>query len=319
MEDDGEPLEQAMATTAVAPLPQPIPVATATAPTPTAAPAPDAPSPLHRGTQAAWAWLRGYSLTVRMAREAVAVTVMLTLYRLGRGLVAGRAGQATTNAYWLIDIERSMGIFVERAWQQWTLARPDLLEFFNWYYETLHFPATGAFLVWVFLKHAKHYARVRNSFVVATLVGFLMHWTWPLLPPRLLPPEYGFVDTIGADIYGDGKLGPFTNQVAAMPSLHFGWSLTIGVGIVVLSANRWRWATLAHPCLTLVAIVVTANHYILDAVVAVPVMAIGLVATLWKPLANLGDARSDTARKADDEASAAPPPAPTRAPSADQA
>jgi PAP2 superfamily len=264
-----------------------------------AEPASTPPTAVQRGALAAWDWLRGYSLTVRMAREAVAITAMLTLYRLGRGLVAGKTDQATVNAYWLIGVERAFGIFVEQPWQQWTLARPALMGFFDWYYETLHFPATGAFLVWVFLKHGRHYARVRNSFVVATLVGFLMHWTWPLLPPRLLPESYGFVDTIGADIYGDGKLGPFANQVAAMPSLHFGWSLTIGVGIVLLSANRFRWVALAHPVLTFVAIVVTANHYIMDAVVAVPVMGIGLAATLWRPLATFGDARSDKARTAD--------------------
>jgi hypothetical protein len=279
---------------------------------------PLAPSPalgrIGRGAQSAWEWVRGHSLGVRVAREALAIWAMLTIYRLGRGLVAGKTDQATENAYWLIEVERSLGIFVERAWQQWTLARPSVMDFFDWYYEVLHFPATGAFLVWVFFRHARHYARVRNSFVVATLIGFLMHWSWPLLPPRLLPPEWGFVDTIGADIYGDGKLGPFTNQVAAMPSLHFGWSLTIGVGVVWLSANRWRWLALAHPLLTFLAIVVTANHYILDAVVAVPVMAAGLVATLWKPLATLGDARSAKARAADAELSEpAPTPGPTGA------
>lgn len=276
---------------------------------------PSAPSALRRAGQATLDWMRGYSLTVRMAREALAITAMLTLYRLGRGLVAGKVDQATTNAYWLIDVERAMGIFVERAWQQWTLQRPALMDFFDWYYESLHFPVTGAFLVWVFLKHGRHYARVRNSFVAATIIGFIMHWSWPLLPPRLLPDEYDFVDTIGADIYGDGKLGPFANQVAAMPSLHFGWSLTVGVGVVWLSANRLRWLALAHPTLTFFAIVVTANHYILDAVVAVPVMAAGLAATLWKPLATFGDARSDKVRKADELAAAAasPTPGPTGA------
>lgn len=280
--------------------------------------APDAPasSGLARAGQAAWSWARGSSLSVRMAREAVAIALMLTLYRLGRGLVAGKDALAAANAETLIRVERAMGIFQEQAWQAWTLRREALMGFFDWYYEAMHFPATGAFLAWVFLKHAPHYARVRNSFVVATLIGFVMHWMWPLLPPRLLPPEYGFVDTIGAEIYGDGKLGPFTNQVAAMPSLHFGWSLTVGVGVAWLSASRLRWVALAHPTLTFVAIVVTANHYFLDAVVAVPVMAAGLAATLWRPLATFGDARSTDARKAE----AAPAPAPTTpSPGADQA
>jgi hypothetical protein len=104
-----------------------------------------------------------------------------------------------------------------------------------------------------------------------------------------------------------------------MPSLHFGWSLTAGVGVAWLSANRWRWLALAHPFLTFVAIVVTANHYILDAVVAVPVMAAGLAATLWRPLATFGDARSEAARRAD-EARSQPPrhPDPTPGLGADQ-
>ena len=258
-----------------------------------------APSPRQGPFTLAWDWAKGPALSARLVREAVAITVMLTLYRLGRGWVAGKDALAAANAQALIGAERAVGIFREQAWQAAVL-HSDWMGFFNWYYETVHFPLTGAFLAWVFFRHAPHYARVRNSFVVATLVGFLMHWTWPLLPPRLLPESYGFVDTIGAHIYGDGsKLGPFANQVAAMPSLHFGWSLTCGVGVVLLSSSRVRWAALAHPALTFVAIVVTANHYFLDAVVAVPVMGLGLAATLWKPLATLGDARSAEARKAD--------------------
>lgn len=259
-----------------------------------------------RAGLATWDWMRGYSLTVRMAREAVAITVMLTLYRLGRGLVSGKDALAEANAYALIRFEQALGIFNEQSWQTFMMGHPQWMDFFEWYYESMHFPLTGAFIAWVFLRHGRHYARVRNAFVVATLVAFVMHWTWPLLPPRLLPESYGFVDTVGAEIYGDGsKLGPFANQVAAMPSLHFGWSLTAGVGAVWLSTSVWRWVALAHPVITYVAIVVTANHYHMDAIVAIPVMAAGLAATVWKPLANLGDARSGALRQADALAAAA--------------
>src|SRR5688572_2865820 len=112
----------------------PSPEAPAVAPpgpamTPTPEPLAPPPSALRRGGLALWDWLRGYSLSVRMAREAAAITVMLTLYRLGRGLVAGKTDQATDNAYWLIRVEEAMGLFVERAWQQWTLQRPELMDF----------------------------------------------------------------------------------------------------------------------------------------------------------------------------------------------
>jgi hypothetical protein len=129
---------------------------------------------------------------------------------------------------------------------------------------------------------------LRNTLVFATGLGFLIHWLWPLMPPRMFG-SLGFADSAGAAIYAEDKLGPFANQFAAMPSLHFGWALLVGIVPLALSRRRIRWVMLAHPVLTLAAIVITANHYFLDAVLAVPVMWFGFAVARGRRLNALFD------------------------------
>jgi hypothetical protein len=107
--------------------------------------------------------------------------------------------------------------------------------------------------------------------VVITLAGMVVHLVLPLAPPRMFP-NLGFVDT--ARVFGPASYGAgspykgFANQFAAMPSLHFGWALVIAWAVLIATASKWRFVVLAHPVITLAAIVLTANHYWLDAVVA---------------------------------------------------
>jgi hypothetical protein len=107
--------------------------------------------------------------------------------------------------------------------------------------------------------------------VVITLWGMVVHLVLPLAPPRMFP-NLGFVDT--ARVFGPASYGAgspykgFANQFAAMPSLHFGWALVIAWAVLIATSSKWRFAVLAHPVITLAAIVLTANHYWLDAVVA---------------------------------------------------
>jgi hypothetical protein len=107
----------------------------------------------------------------------------------------------------------------------------------------------------------------------------MVHLVFPLAPPRMFP-KLGFVDT--ARVFGPASYGAgspykgFANQLAAMPSLHFGWALVIAWAVILASSSRWRYLVLAHPVLTLAAIVLTANHYWLDAVVATILFGLAL-------------------------------------------
>ncbi len=147
------------------------------------------------------------------------------------------------------------------------------------YYLVAHVAVTAAAFIWLYVRHPPTYRRFRNVMVVITLAGMVVHLVLPLAPPRMFP-NLGFVDT--ARVFGPASYGAgspykgFANQFAAMPSLHFGWALVIAWAVLIATASKWRFVVLAHPVITLAAIVLTANHYWLDAVVATFLFAMAL-------------------------------------------
>ena len=118
-----------------------------------------------------------------------------------------------------------------------------------------------------------------------TLAGLLLHVLYPLAPPRMFP-NLGFVDTgraVGPASYGHGSAySGFANQFAAMPSLHFGWALAVAWSVIIATRRRVRWLIVLHPFLTLAAIVLTANHYWLDAIAATALFAGALLLDHWR-------------------------------------
>jgi hypothetical protein len=101
---------------------------------------------------------------------------------------------------------------------------------------------------------------------------------FPLAPPRMMP---GFIDTMavfGPNSYADDRVASLANQYAAMPSVHFAWAVLIAYAVVRCSRSPLRWLIVVHPVMTLAAIILTANHYWLDAAVALLVLAITFVA-----------------------------------------
>ena len=87
--------------------------------------------------------------------------------------------------------------------------------------------------------------------------------------PRLLPAT-GVIDAarvLGQSVYAPNGLHDYT-QLSAMPSVHVGWAVLVAVVVIAASASRWRWLILAHPAVTIAAVVVTGNHFWLDGIVA---------------------------------------------------
>jgi hypothetical protein len=144
----------------------------------------------------------------------------------------------------------------------------------------VHFVIPVVALVILRKRNRDRYAFMRNSagFMLAlAFAGFLL---WPLAPPRLLPASYHFVDT-PATIGGMGALDRGNlkddNQVAAMPSLHIGWSTWCAVALLPVLRRRWaKAAVVAYPFLTLLTVMVTANHYWLDGVGGLVVLSAGM-------------------------------------------
>nr|WP_307813436.1 bifunctional glycosyltransferase 87/phosphatase PAP2 family protein [Streptomyces sp. N35] len=182
---------------------------------------------------------------------------------------AGRE-QAEAHGTQIFELEKALFLDIE-LWLNHVVARTPWLEAaMNSYYTSFHFVVPLVILAVLYRRRPADYRWARSALGLATLLGLAGFWLYPLAPPRLMP-DLGFVDTIhGVQDFtrpGYGAMTALTNQYAAMPSLHFGWALWCGLVLAVLASRWWLKALgLLHPTLTLVVIVGTANHWILDAV-----------------------------------------------------
>lgn len=215
--------------------------------------------------------------------ELLLIRVVYSAYAHVR--LAATAGRSTAEAHGrqIHSLEKWLHIDIEH-WANHTVVHIDWLKsFFDYYYSTFHFIVPLAILGVLYVRRPADYRWARSTLGFATLVALLGFWLYPLAPPRLMP-GLGFIDTVhGVQDFAKpdyGTLTSMTNQYAAMPSLHFGWSLWCGVMIVMLAPKLWMKALgLLHPLFTVSAIVATANHWVLDAVGGALVIGLGFVLT----------------------------------------
>ncbi len=220
-------------------------------------------------------------------RETAIVVGFYYVYQTIRSLAdhGGVTNRAYANARRLVDWEQHVWIFHEQAIQQAFLASHWFIRVMNIYYGTLHFVITVGLLVWLYRKRHHAYRPMRNLLGLTTSLALIGYWAFPLAPPRLykcnenipVPGPDGFtigkcfVDTLsrfgGLWSYHSPVAKAVANQYAAMPSLHFAWAIWCGIVLWRYSRTTTiRVLGLLYPLLTLFAIVVTANHYFLDAV-----------------------------------------------------
>ncbi|RSO03789.1 hypothetical protein DMH26_11435 [Streptomyces sp. WAC 05379] len=223
-----------------------------------------------------------------LVRELLLVAGLFVVYKFGRQLATGHTAEAFRNADRVWDLERTLQLPGEGSVQNLLMHGDTLIHVANTYYATVHFPATVAFLVWLYLRRPTHYVWARRVLAAVTAAALLVHLTFPLAPPRMLAAT-GLVDTgqvYGPSVYGSPQTDHLSNQFAAMPSLHFGWALMVAIGLIVTTRSRWRLLWLLHPLLTLLVIVGTANHYWLDAIVATTMLGVALA--VIRPRASSG-------------------------------
>jgi hypothetical protein len=213
------------------------------------------------------------------------------LYDWLREQVTGNGADAYRHALQIVDAEKFLGLYHEYSIQQAFIGVDWFMSFWNIWYGTIHFVVPVVVLVWLYRKLPARYVRWRNTLVLMLGVSILAFWAYPLMPPRLMPARYGFVDT-AAEFFNFGPqvrvhLGPdgqpsaraiatYGNLFAAMPSLHVGWSTWSVLAVWPLLRRTWSkvlWAL--YPVTIFFCIVVTANHWILDAVGGWVVLAVG--------------------------------------------
>ena len=216
--------------------------------------------------------------------------------------VSGVKNRAQGNAQWIVTAEKTIFIYHEQSIQQAFLGATWFIKAMNVYYGTLHFIITAGLLVWLYARRHSAYRVMRNLLGATTGLALIGYWTFPLAPPRLyskcsgripaLGPEGGlvkpscFVDTLdkvgGLWDYQSSAAKAIANAYAAMPSLHFGWSLWCAIVIwTQVGGRRGHVLAVLYPTLTLFAIVITANHFFLDAVGGALILCGGLGIVRW--------------------------------------
>lgn len=215
-----------------------------------------------------------------LVREILLVAALFLAYKFGRLLVTNHDTAGFRNALRVWDAERALRLPDEALVQALLMHGEALVRTANVYYAAVHFPATAAFLVFLYLRRPAHYLWARRVLAAVTAAALVVHLTFPLAPPRMLAVT-GMIDTgrvYGPSVYGPPETDTLSNQFAAMPSLHFGWAVMVALGMMAVTRSRWRALWLLHPVITLVVIVGTANHYWLDAIVAGVMLAVALAA-----------------------------------------
>jgi len=213
----------------------------------------------------------------RLIAEVFFIVPAYVAYQFVRGLVGGQAGPAFDNAYRLIRVEKELGIFYEAFLQQLILPKAWMVDAFNYLYIWGHLPVIIIVAIWLYSRHRENYALFRNAFLISGLIALIGFGAVPLAPPRAMP-EFGFTDTIvNAQSYYIWQNPAIVNQHAAMPSLHYGWDVLIAIALYVhATSRRARLLILCLPVVMLCGIVLTANHYFLDAAAGAFVAGLGL-------------------------------------------
>ncbi len=216
-------------------------------------------------------------LAAGFLQEAAVLLALFALWQLaGSYAVMGPHG-AIDRAQWIWHTERAVHLPSEAGLQQAFLSHPLVVQAMNLYYAGLHFAVVIGCLLWVYIWHRRQYPQVRTTLVLFT-AGALLIQLVPVAPPRMLPGD-NMIDTAaqyGQSVYGS-VAGFNADQLSAMPSVHVGWALLVALVVVQLSRSRWRWLVLGYPALTLLAVVVTANHFWLDGIAAAALLTLALV------------------------------------------
>jgi hypothetical protein len=225
------------------------------------------------------------SLSVRLRwwKELVYIGVFYGIYTFIRNTQGSeRVGEehARHNAERIVRLERWVGLYHEETIQDVFLPYRWFIRAANIYYGSLHFIVTIAALVWCYTAMPGRYPRIRNTLMWTTGLALIGFFFFPLMPPRLMPASYGFVDTLyevgGLWSFKEGPMAKVSNQYAAMPSLHVGWALWCSVTFWPLVNRKIpRLLVIGYPAVTVFAIIVTGNHFWMDGMGGLLALVVG--------------------------------------------
>lgn len=247
-----------------------------------------------------------YRGRLRWWTELPLIAVVYALYSAARLVVRGDVNDAVKHGADILHYEQLVHLDPEQWFNRLFTDHAFLGVPADFAYASLHYIVTPTVLVWLWRRRPTHYRVARTWLMISTLIGLIGFTVLPTAPPRLLTGHHGFIDTMaqygsygwwGTDASAPRGMGHLTNQYAAMPSLHVGWSLWCGIMLWRYGRNRFvRTLGILYPVLTSLVVMGTANHYLTDAAAGVAVMGIGYV--LARPALRVVDSLHDRTRQA---------------------
>jgi membrane-associated phospholipid phosphatase len=225
----------------------------------------------------AWLLPKGW---LDVLRQIIVFCGAYYAYRYARGAVDSRAADAFANSRDLIDIERATHTFFEPAIQEWATSAGWIIDLASWMYVNSHFTITVVALAFIYLFRNDSFYWVRNMFSIAMAVAIVGYILYPAAPPRFFP-EWGFIDSV-AEFTGvpatDVTVNALFNPFAAVPSMHVAFALMLGLPLARLVKPRWlKGVWLAYPVIVTFVVIVTGNHFWLDALLGALVAAVSAV------------------------------------------
>ena len=216
------------------------------------------------------------------------------LYNAGRWVTAGEIGPATENARWIVDLEETLGIAVERSVQD-GLQGGVTMWLLSHIYLAAQLAVLPGVLIYLYRRAPAIYRRLRDTVLATWLISIPIYAAFPVAPPRLA--GLGFADSVSEQgaVSLTGRSSVFYNELAAVPSLHCGFAMAIAIALAAAArrpltkALALMWGPLV--CLTVVA---TGNHYVFDIAAGLAVAVAGYGA--GRLLQRLADQRRDTTR-----------------------
>jgi membrane-associated phospholipid phosphatase len=202
-----------------------------------------------------------------VARQLLMFAGAYALYELVRGLVGDGGYKPFGDATRIIDLERSLHVFIEPSIQAWAQNTHWLMDVADWTYLNAHYVVTMGALVFIYLRRNDSFYFVRNMFMIAMAIALVGYAVYPTAPPRLLP-EWGFTDSIrqftGVTVE-NGPSSALLNLYAAVPSMHVCFSLMIGIPMSRFVKRRTLkvlWCI--YPLFIMFVVIATGNHYLTD-------------------------------------------------------
>jgi hypothetical protein len=232
----------------------------------------------------------------RLWVEFVVIAWLCWIYDAITNLAPLRLHAAIAHAQGVLSLERTLHLDPELALDRWLAAHHTLGLILSDYYDNAHFVVTLGLLAWLWWRRPDVYRPLRNVLVLVNVLAFIVFWRYPVAPPRMLVHQ-GFSDVVASShAFGSWHTGPLAsqaNQLAAMPSLHIAWALWCTLVVFSIAKRRWLLVlAVLYPCLTAFAVLATGNHFVLDIVGGVLVLALATaivwLARRWRELPLLG-------------------------------